>query len=81
MFSPELKSLIIQVITSWQVLVVTGVLIVYIFLVNYVGRLYRRGKPIPMPKPGSKKAARESNAAPEPDADDQLGLEEKPPQS
>ena len=28
------------VISSWQVLVVTGVLVIYILLVNYVARVY-----------------------------------------
>ncbi|AEF82198.1 hypothetical protein [Leadbettera azotonutricia] len=77
MFSDELKSLLIKVITSWQVLTVTGVLVVYIFLVNYVARLYHRNKPIPMPKPGKGKEAAPGAAAPEPGSGDELELEEK----
>jgi hypothetical protein len=79
MFSQELKELLVQVITSWQVLAVTGVLILYVFLVNYVSRLYRRGRSIPMPTPTAgkaKKVAASSDNAPE-QTDDDLGLEEK----
>jgi hypothetical protein len=72
MFDGDLKSLLVQVISSWQVLVVTGALILYIFLVNYVGRLYHRRKPAPPSKAKAEKGA----AAPEP-SDDDLGLEEK----
>jgi hypothetical protein len=72
----ELKELVFKVITSWQVLTVTAVLIAYVFLVQYVSRLYRRGKPIPMPKVG-KKTKHEDNAGPETGGDDDLGLEEK----
>jgi hypothetical protein len=68
-----LKELLIKVITSWQVLAVTGVIIVYIFLVRYVSRLYRPGKP--MPKPG--KTKEDGDPGPETGADDDLGLEEK----
>jgi hypothetical protein len=84
MFSDELKSLLIKVITSWQVIVVTIVLVIYVFLVNYVARLYHRKRPIPMPKPGKKKEASVNDPlvkapppAPEPASGDDLGLEEK----
>ncbi|MDR0654890.1 MAG: hypothetical protein LBG22_01120 [Treponema sp.] len=42
MFSKELRDMLLQVITSWQVLAVTVVVILYFFLVSYVGRNYRR---------------------------------------
>ena len=79
MFSEEFKKLLIQVITSWQVLVVTVVLIIYVFIVNSVARLYHRRRPpsmAPMPKDESKQA---ENAAetPVPSESDDLILDEE----
>jgi hypothetical protein len=76
LFSGELKSLLIQVITSWQVLTVTGIIIAYIFLVRYVARLYHRGRPISFSSKKKEKAAGEEAKGVEP-SDDDLGLEEK----
>jgi len=77
MFSDEIKKLLIQVITSWQVLVVTGVLIIYIFLVNSVARIYhrrpRRPPALPKTKPETTEA---SSSAPAPSDSDELDLEE-----
>ena len=42
MLSHELKDLLFQVIKSWQVLAVTVVLVLYIYLVKYVSRSYHR---------------------------------------
>jgi urea transporter len=42
MFSTELKYLLPQVISSWQVLAVTAALILYTWLVSYVARTYHR---------------------------------------
>jgi hypothetical protein len=42
MFSPELRELLIQVIKSWQVIVITVALVLYIYLVKYVSRRYHR---------------------------------------
>jgi hypothetical protein len=80
MFTQELKGLLVQVITSWQVLVVTGVLVLYILVVNSVSRLYRR-RPPSSPGPGEKgkkgrKGGKVSRAAPPAVVDDDLGLEE-----
>jgi hypothetical protein len=78
MFSEEIRSLLVEVIASWQVLAVTVVLIFYIFLVNYVARIHHRSRRLSMPK--IKKSA--SSKAPAPSApetvsdDDELGLEE-----
>ncbi|MDR2019682.1 MAG: hypothetical protein LBQ14_02840 [Treponema sp.] len=74
--SKELFDLVIQVIKSWQVLAVTGALILYILLVSYVARLHHR------PRQSFKKvkainAAPEAAAAPEETSDDELGLEEE----
>jgi hypothetical protein len=42
MFSGELISLLKQVISSWQVIAVSVALVLYIFLVSYVARTYKR---------------------------------------
>ena len=78
MFSEEVRKLLAQVITSWQVLVVTGVLIIYVFLVNYVARLHHRRRHTPMPKikPQAPDAPAPSAAAPAASEPDELGLEE-----
>ena len=74
MFNAEIRSLLVQVISSWQVLVVSGVIVLYIFLVNYVAKAYHRR---PSGPPVSKKAKPEKPAAaPAKSADDELGLEE-----
>ena len=76
MFNAEIRRLLAQVITSWQVLVVSGVIVVYIFLVNYVAKAYHRR---PRRPPASKKAKPEKPLAPAKSPksdDDELGLEE-----
>ena len=80
MFNEEVRSLLAQVITSWQVLVVTVVLIIYVFLVNYVARTHHSGsRRISMPKIKKTKASKAAApAAPEAASDDDdLGLDEK----
>jgi len=79
MFSEEVRKLLVEVITSWQVLAVTVILIVYIFLVNYVARLYhrrRRQPPMPKVKP-MKQVTQEASADKAHSETDELGLEEK----
>ena len=79
MFNEEIRRLLVQVITSWQVLAVTGVLIVYIFLVNFVARVYHR-RPGQPSRPKVKTKAAEAPApasAPAPTDSDELGLEEE----
>jgi hypothetical protein len=68
MFSSELTELLLQVITSWQVLVITGALIVYMYLVAYVARTYHRPR-VASRRP--KKAKKVKSAAPA-SADDEL---------
>jgi hypothetical protein len=75
MFSDEFKKLFVQVITSWQVIAATVVLIIYISIVNSAARLNRRRRsrqiaPMPKKKP-------EASAAPAPSGDDEPGLEEE----
>ncbi|MDR0553736.1 MAG: hypothetical protein LBG76_02905 [Treponema sp.] len=79
MLSEELKSLLIQVITSWQVIAVTVVVFLYFLLVTYVARLYyhprvtkRRVSP-----PSSKKIKQLAKAAPEVSDSEDLGLVEE----
>jgi hypothetical protein len=77
LLSDELKSLLIQVISSWQVLAATGVLILYVFLVRYVARVYRRNRPLSSPKKKAKSGGEAPADTVEPSAGDDLGLEEK----
>ncbi|MDR0585819.1 MAG: hypothetical protein LBG26_01115 [Treponema sp.] len=44
MFKPEMLKLLAGVISSWQVIVVTIVLVLYLMLVFYAARLYHRPK-------------------------------------
>jgi len=60
MISKELIDLLVQVITSWQVIFITVVLIFYFFLVFYVARLYRKPRTPSLfstPRPPAKKRA------------------------
>ncbi|MDR2485829.1 MAG: hypothetical protein LBD55_10585 [Treponema sp.] len=54
MISNELKSLLIQVITSWQVIAVSVALVLYFSLVFYVARFSNTVKIPAMPKPKPK---------------------------
>lgn len=65
MISNELKSLLIQVITSWQVIAVSVALVLYFSLVFYVARFSNIIKipTIPKPKP---KPKREKKPEPKP---------------
>jgi hypothetical protein len=78
LFSKELTSLIIDVITSWQTLAITLGIVVYIAIVNNVARLYRSNRPkssrIKKPKK-EKKAKKETEPVETVDMDD-LGLED-----
>lgn len=78
MFSGEVRRLLFQVITSWQVLAVTVVLIVYVFIVNYVARVYHhRPRDSFMPKTtGGDTTDTDLPEAPAPSESDDLGLEE-----
>jgi hypothetical protein len=76
--SKELIELLIQVIKSWQVLAVTGVLVIYFLLVSSVTRGHRRPRSVARTTPVSK-----GKAVPvgEPDVEttdsDDLGLVEE----
>jgi len=73
MFSSEMRNLLFQVISSWQVLAVTGVLIIYIFMVNSVARIYRRRRPPPIIMPRIKKPKQEKNQEKAPAAASESG--------
>jgi len=79
MFSDEIKNMLIQVITSWQVIAVTVVLLIYVSLVKSVARLNsRKFRPPPMPKMKKAKAAPAPAPAPAAhDDSDDIGLEEE----
>ena len=55
MFSNGLTELILNVIKSWQVLAVTGALILYMYLISYVSRTYHRPHFVSRSKPKPKK--------------------------
>ena len=74
MSGSEIRSLLVQVITSWQVIAVTLAVVLYIALLNYVTKTRRR-KPPPPPKPMKIKPNKEE-AAEEQDDDNDLGLED-----
>jgi len=78
MFSGEIRRMLIQVITSWQVIAVTVVLVIYISVVNYVARIYNpnpRGSHISLvPKVKKSKKKSETPASP---AGDELDLGEE----
>jgi hypothetical protein len=65
MFSKELSELLSQVITSWQVIAVTVALVLYIYLVNYAARRYRRPRFVSKsrPKKASAKSTQAANTA------------------
>ena len=81
MFNEEVRGLLVQVITSWQVIAVTIVLVIYMFLINYVAKIYyNRPGPPSMPKKKKSKSAAPEASAPSPTSDDdELGLEEASP--
>ena len=73
----DFKDLIIQVISSWQVIVVTVVILLYMFLVNYVGSMRRRRRFSPLPGPMKRMKKNEKPQDTEEVVDDsELGLEE-----
>ncbi|MDR0473853.1 MAG: hypothetical protein LBH43_09330 [Treponema sp.] len=74
MFSPELKKLLIEVLSSWQVIGVTLALIFYFFILNKVITYRRKDKPLSKTEKKKKAAAA---PVPEPSDDDDLGLEVK----
>jgi len=77
MFTGEVRELLAQVITSWQVLAITVVLVIYISLVNYVARMRSRpGKPSKSKRKGKITKPKFTSAPEIVSDDDELVLEE-----
>ena len=77
MFNEEVRKLLVEVVSSWQVWAVTIVLVIYIFLVNYVARIYHRS-----PGFGRPLRSKSKNDAPASGPEvDELGLEEAAPKN
>lgn len=73
MISDELKSLLIQTLSSWQVIAVAVVMVLYFFLVGYVTQFQRASvidepKPKRAPKPKKEKKAKTAPPAEDEDA-------------
>jgi hypothetical protein len=84
MFSKELLSLLLRVITSWQVIAVSVVIVLYLFLVSYVGNPYHRPRSVSSfpSRPKKKKekpapvASGDAGGESKQETNDDLGLEE-----
>jgi hypothetical protein len=81
-FSGDFFDLALQVIRSWQVIMVTVALVLYIFMINYVANVYNKRRPRPSkPKKGDIMAEPEEAAGEDISAaasdNDELGLEEE----
>lgn len=76
MFSAEVRELLVQVISSWQVITVTIVLVIYIFLVNYVAKLNRPESSRKLFLPKAKKPAKPAKPVAPSESDD-LDLEDE----
>jgi len=74
MFNEEVRRLLVQVVSSWQVWVVTIVLVLYISVVNRVSKIYYKTKRRDPPKA---KAKAQTPKTPAPTENDELGLEEQ----
>jgi hypothetical protein len=72
----ELKVLLIQILTSWQVIVITVVVLLYMFLVNYVSQLTRKPRRPSGPKIRRVKKAAKGPVIVDDSEDDGLGLDE-----
>jgi hypothetical protein len=74
----ELRGLLIKIVTSWQVIVATVVVVLYFFLVFYVARLrYEIRSPAAPRSRRAKKAAAAPAAAEAALESDDLGIEEE----
>ena len=72
MFNAEVRRMLVEVISSWQVLAVCVVLVIYMFIVNYVARIYHgNSRKSFIPKGKGKK-----QEVQEPSDSDELDLEE-----
>ena len=81
MFSKEMINLAIQLISTWQVIAVTVVLVLFVFLINYVAKPHHQPLFVSKAKPKkAKSAAKAEKTDKKKSADeainDELGLEE-----
>jgi hypothetical protein len=80
MFSKEMMDIFIKVVSSWQLILTTVVLVLYCMLLNYVTRTHHRPRADFSFSSKPKKAKAEKTAAsevPKDSGDDDLGLEEE----
>lgn len=78
MFKPEILRLFVGVISSWQVIVVTIVLVLYLMLVFYAARLYRRPRAVSSAQKQKKqKPVKIPETEINEEGGDDLGLEEE----
>jgi hypothetical protein len=87
LLAKEMRDLIFQVVTSWQVIVVTVAFVLYCFLIGAVARLQRQPRikipsrskkaaPVISSEPSSRKGNDEEDVEGEGEGEDELGLEE-----
>ena len=81
MFSKEFFELLTEILKSWQVIVITVVLIIYMYIVSYVSRTHRRPMAVKKEKMSKKQKQAELASGPEEtesaaDSNEELGLEE-----
>jgi flagellar biosynthesis/type III secretory pathway M-ring protein FliF/YscJ len=81
MYSGTFAELAIQVIQSWQVIVITVILVAFMYLIGYVSRNYRRPKFVSKSKPKKMRAQKEAKimseeSSGESGSNDELGLEQ-----
>jgi len=76
----DLIKIIVQVLTSWQVIAITIAVLLYIFLVGHVAKSYHRPRTVKKVKEKKKKeaapVAESDDITPVDDSNDDLGLEE-----
>ena len=81
MLNAEIRRILAQVVTSWQVIAVTIVLVIYVFLINYVSRIHQKRPRLPsLSRKKSKSSETPLPAAASPAAktdSEELGLEEE----
>jgi len=77
MSGAELRTLLVQVVTSWQVIAVTIVIVFFIFLVNSAARVRKDVPPMSTAKPTKQSRKAAAAVTPEVSSDEEgLGLEE-----
>jgi cell division protein YceG involved in septum cleavage len=83
MFSKDIMEMLIQVLKSWEVLFVTVGLVIYIFIVNYVSRSYRRPRvkrekkiKVKKSEPVAETIEEDEDGGSIDNSNDELGLEE-----